>query len=656
MCREARRGTCVEHAEEVRPERAGAGEAQDPSTGCQADSSGGAGTCEQCEAPIGGTAYCSKCNEPDTYAPVDGVCEDIETQTDKKALCTVHTDGACTECGSTSFLYKGGCYQPGDGKPGQSLCVLAAGGVCTEAATGYFIPTGAASTEQSVVACNDEAGVAVGGTTYKGIANCQECAAPDVAPGARADTVATCTRCADPNYLKTVSGVTTCETECGEGYFKNDNGGSDSQTKVCVSCGDTNAGVPNCAKCTAPTTTGQKPACSECNSGFALSEDKTTCIQSPGAQCKAPGCKTCDNPAEDNEVCTVCNNGRYLAPTSQCVDDCGKLGSYYGAAGNKCKECTVANCAECSTNGSCQTCNTGFYLDNSECKACDSSCKSCSGATNADCIECSAGKVLKYGSDGTKGMCGDGCTTGTGSGACKTCGLTVEGTAYCSECSKSDEYPQNGVCAGAAGGRAITCTTPGTGVCTTCANGLLKMNGGCYETSRYPGKSVCMAVASNGNTCDSPAPGYKVDSSGNFVTCPEGCKACSDASTCTACADGYVLVGNACTTCHTSCLTCETDASTCTACASGYYKTTSGSGACTSCEADNGSVKGVKGCANCAAPTGSTGPVLCYLVGMVLLGPSPHVPVGMSALLFVSRISSPSCWVRHMVAERPSRQ
>ena len=506
-----------------------------------------------------------------------------------------------------------------------------------------------------MVACNDEAGVAVGSTTYKGVAGCQECAASDAAPGARADKVATCTRCADPNYLKTVSGVTTCETECGEGYFKNDNGGSDSQTKVCVSCGDTNAGVPNCAKCTAPTPTGQKPACSECNSGFALSEDKTTCIQSPGAQCKAPGCKTCDNPAEDNEVCTVCNNGRYLTPTSQCVDDCGKLGSYYGADDNKCKECTVVNCAECDADGSCQTCNTGFFPNNNECKPCDSSCKSCSGATKADCTECPAGKALKYGSDGAKGTCGEGCTTGTGQGACKTCGLTVEGTAYCSGCSKSDEYPQNGVCAPKTTRATDTCSdsTISGGVCTTCTDGYFRMNGGCYETSRYSGKSVCTAVASNGNTCQTAADGYKLNNNGNLITCPEGCKTCSSASACTTCADGYVLANNACSKCDASCLTCETNASTCKVCASGYYKVGDASGPCTSCESNSGSVTGVRGCASCAAPTGSTGPVLCYLVGVALLAPSPHISVGTSALLLVSQVSLAPCWVHHMVVECP---
>ncbi|ESU45111.1 Variant-specific surface protein, partial [Giardia duodenalis] len=88
---------------------------------------------------------------------------------------------------------------------------------------------------------------------------------------------------------------------------------------------------------------------------------------------------------------------------------------------------------------------------------------------------------------------------------------------------------------------------------------------------------------------------------------------------CTDCADGYVLVGNACSKCDASCLSCETGATKCKACASGYYKTASGSGACTSCEADSGGITGVKGCASCAAPSSKAGPVLCYLVGMALL-------------------------------------
>ncbi|ESU44730.1 Variant-specific surface protein, partial [Giardia duodenalis] len=557
--------------------------------------------------------------------------------------------------------------------------------VCTKAATGYFIPTGAVNTGQSVVACNDETGVTVGSNTYKGIANCQECAAPDAAPSARADKVATCTRCANPKYLKDSECVDSASA-CGTGYAAKED--SDSGNR-CIKCDDAaSGGIADCTQCTAITSPTRSGAplvtCSQCNgkkvrpdkkgcidacpdnssdnnnicecaSGYVPDAAGTGCTKDTTPQCTTPDCKACDNPAEDSEVCTACNENKYLTPTSQCVDDCGKLGNYYGADDHKCKECTVANCAECKTDGSCKTCTTGLYLDTKECKACDSSCKSCSGATASDCTACPTGKALKYGSDGAKGTCGEGCTTGTGQGACKTCGLTVEGTAYCSACSVDTEYSQNGVCTSRTI-RAATCSDASVsgGVCTTCANGLLKMNGGCYETSRYPGKSVCTEAASTGGTCQTAADGYYLNS-GNLVTCPEGCKTCSSASACTDCADGYVLVGTACTKCHTSCLTCETDATKCTECASGYYKAASGSGACTSCESNSGGITGVKDCVSCAAPSTSTGPVLCYLVGWHCwpLSSRPHAYVCTAAR--VTGIVSPLLGASH--GDRaPSRQ
>ncbi|ESU43134.1 Variant-specific surface protein, partial [Giardia duodenalis] len=725
VCREERDGARMGHAEEVRSVGATGTCTVGTETGKCADT--------HCDVQIGDSIYCSQCGKQGEV-PIDGTCTAVND--DSKAKCKqadgnelAGTEQVCGACKDGYFLHKGGCYKFG-GEVGKLICTdpstpdsSLTAGKCTACAPGYFKnPTTAGAAVPPCIACNDTAGFTDSTNTYKGVLNCEVCSPPATSAGARADSVAVCTKCqgtnylksdgtacgektstcasdntefakedaangnkcvscgeqtdgvegcntctydsgtkkvtctkCTSNYLKTVDGATTCVTDCGPGFFKNDKGGASTNLKVCspcaancltcadgtaekctsctagthflvvvadgagkcVSCGDTNAGVPNCAKCTAPTTTGQKPACSECNSGFALSEDKTTCTQDTTPQCTTPDCKACDNPAKDNEVCTACTENKYLTPTSQCVDTCSKLGNYYGAAGNKCKECTVANCAECSTDGSCKTCRTGFYLTANECKACDSSCKSCSGATNADCTECPSGKALKYGNDDTKGTCGEGCVVNTAqaSGNCKTCDLMVDGTKYCSVCAMDSEYPQNGVCAPKTT-RAATCNdgTIQNGVCNTCSAGYFKMNGGCYETSRYPGKSVCTAVASSGGTCQTAAPGYKVEN-GNLVTCPEGCSACTSSTACDTCADGYVKIGSAqtCTKCDASCLTCETSASTCKACANGYYKTASGS-TCASCESNSGSVKGVRGCASCAAPTGSTGPVLCYLV------------------------------------------
>ncbi|ESU40250.1 Variant-specific surface protein [Giardia duodenalis] len=665
VCREARDGACVGYAEETKAERAGAGEAersgerrgpQDPRTNCQADSSGGDGTCKVCGVHVSESEYCSQCNEDATYAPVNGQCADV-TQGSDKTLCPQSAAGKCTQCGGNSLLYLGGCYEASEGKPGYNLCTLASNGVCTEAAPGYFLNPLKASDKDSVVLCSNTTGFTDTDTSkiYTGVDGCATCTAPEPISDSSSTKAATCTRCQEQKYLKgneCVDGASAC----GEGYAAKEDPDNGNR---CIKCDDPTNGIADCAECTAITSLTRSGAplvtCSqcntnkkvqpdrkgcvdtcpdnssdnngvcECNSGYTPDETGAGCTQNTAPQCKTPDCKACTNPAKDNEACTACNESKYLTPTNQCVDQCSRLGNYYGATDNKCKECTAANCAECDANGSCQTCNTGFYLDTKECKACDSSCKSCSGATAEDCTECPAGKALKYGSDGAKGTCGEGCVVNTdqASGNCKTCGLTVEGTAYCSACNVATEYPQNGVCSSATARTAATCKTNSVsnGACTSCNNGFFLMEGGCYETSRYPGKSVCTQVASGGNTCDSPAPGYKVEN-GNLVTCPEGCSACTTSTACDACADGYVKIGSAqtCTKCAASCLTCETDATKCKECASGYYKTASGS-TCTSCESNSGDITGVKGCASCAAPSSNTGPVLCYLMENGAAGP-----------------------------------
>ncbi|ESU39922.1 Variant-specific surface protein, partial [Giardia duodenalis] len=103
-----------------------------------------------------------------------------------------------------------------------------------------------------------------------------------------------------------------------------------------------------------------------------------------------------------------------------------------------------------------------------------------------------------------------------------------------------------------------------------------------------------------------------------------------------------------CTKCHESCATCNGAAETCTACVSGYYL--SGS-TCTSCEADNGNFKGVSGCLSCAAPSTSTGAVLCYLMKDSTAGDSgPNLSSGaiagisVAAVVVVGGLVGFLCW------------
>ena len=106
------------------------------------------------------------------------------------------------------------------------------------------------------------------------MANCEQCTTP-----AQGKTKPTCTKCASSNYLKTVDGATTCVATdaCTNDFFpKEDN----TNGNKCLPCGDETGGVPNCAKCTAPSQEGQKPTCSERSSGYKLEGE--TCVSTGG--------------------------------------------------------------------------------------------------------------------------------------------------------------------------------------------------------------------------------------------------------------------------------------------------------------------------------------------------------------------------------------
>ena len=603
---------------------------------------------------IGNTEIYTQCQTG--KVPIDGQCQENASVTEK---CTdtdgsSATDQTCKKCKGQTFMYKGGCYSK-DTKPGNEMCGEAANGKCTQAADtqNYFVPlANTDDTYDSVVSCSEETPIDLANNKqYIGVAGCATCSAPQEAGESNTPKVATCTKCAT-GFLHTPSGgLSSCEETCPEGYFGHT--ATAESKKTCKSCSDgaqgvvpAVTGIHHCTRCTYAEDDGNALTCDECESDQKPSEDKTKCNPCTDANClfcdeggacqkcgsgfildgqncvksdcKTESCKACTNPKTANETCTECISTHHLTPTSQCVQYCQTLGNYYAGtnADNKkaCKECAVANCKTCGDQGQCQTCNNGFYKNGDACSPCHESCKTCSAGTASDCTECPTGKALRYGEGGTKGTCGAGCATGTGAGACKTCGLTIDGASYCSECDTQNEHPQNGVCA-ATNRRTMTCNNLGSGVCNTCANGLLRMNGGCYETTKFPGKSVCEGANADADTCKTPTPGYKVEA-GKLVTCSKGCDTCSDATICTKCGDGYTKIGSSqtCTKCDASCETCNEAATTCKACATGYYKTTSGEGACTSCENDSNGVTGVKGCLNCAPPSSSTGSVLCYLM------------------------------------------
>ena len=116
--------------------------------------------------------------------------------------------------------------------------------------------------------------------------------------------------------------------------------------------------------------------------------------------------------------CHSCiDNFKYDMTSGTCSTEC-PLGKYYEKGSKSCLDChssctscngpTQFECLACSTNSSIHgvdSCNVPYCMDNEywvqnteECKHCDPSCKSCTSGSSADCTSCRNGQILSDGS------------------------------------------------------------------------------------------------------------------------------------------------------------------------------------------------------------------------------------------------------------------
>ena len=87
-----------------------------------------------------------------------------------------------------------------------------------------------------------------------------------------------------------------------------------------------------------------------------------------------------------------------------------------------------------------------------------------------------------------------------------------------------------------------------------------------------------------------------------------------------------------CPACPAGCSKCSgsSGSQTCSECLAGYYKSGTKCFKCTADSNESGSaIKGVPNCVSCAAPTGSPGPVTCYVTQTPAVNPAdPSVNKG----------------------------
>uniref|UniRef100_A0A336LJV0 furin n=1 Tax=Culicoides sonorensis TaxID=179676 RepID=A0A336LJV0_CULSO len=389
--------------------------------------------------------------------------------------------------------------------------------------------------------------------------SCETCA------GAGQDSCLTCA----PAHLYVVD-LAVCLQICPDGYFENyDN-------KTCIPC------ESNCASCQ------DKPDyCLSCEHHLVMYNHRcySSCPQGTYetedyncGECHST-CATCNGSSESQ--CILCKPNLF-AFNGKCINKCPD--GFYGDKKRKecrqciigCDTCDTTGCLNCSQNwikgkkGRCilrtsNNCDESEYYDNGQCHSCHSTCETCTGPTEADCLTCSSDLLLQ--------------------------------TNKCVNVCDEGYFIENKICTKCL----HTCTQCVTRTnCTACVKGLQLQNGECRGTCAdgyYSDRGVCSRCYLSCQTCSGPRRDQCVQCPLNWQIangechpeCPEGfykskygcqkchhyCKACDGAGplSCTACPTHFMLDGGlcmeclgqqyydkpsqSCKSCHESCRSCS---------------------------------------------------------------------------------------------------
>ncbi|CAO1381843.1 unnamed protein product [Diamesa hyperborea] len=374
-----------------------------------------------------------------------------------------------------------------------------------------------------------------GGVCWPCHESCETCA------GAGQDSCLTCA----PAHLY-VTDLAVCLQTCPDGYYENyDN-------KTCVPC------EANCASCQ-----DRPDYCTSCDHHLVMHEHKcyAACPKNTYetedfncANCHS-SCASCNGSSESQ--CILCRSNRF-SYEGKCLNTCPD-GFFSDKKRKECMQCPVG-CATCSgdtcltcktdwmknkkdkcvTNGS-SNCDESEYFDNGRCHPCHSTCETCTGPTENDCLSCAPNLLLQ------NNKCVNTCDKGyfMEAGACTLCLHT------CNQCVSRMN-------------------------CTECVKGLQLQSGECRATCAdgyYSDRGSCVKCYLSCDTCSGPRrdqcvkcpPSWKLAAGECHPECPEGffktdfgcqkchhyCKTCNAPGplACTACPSHFMLDGGLCTEC-----------------------------------------------------------------------------------------------------------
>uniref|UniRef100_A0AAV2MQ29 VWFC domain-containing protein n=1 Tax=Knipowitschia caucasica TaxID=637954 RepID=A0AAV2MQ29_KNICA len=396
-----------------------------------------------------------------------------------------------------------------------------------------------------------------------------------------------CESCSDPSAVLHLG---RCLPHCPPAFYQDKH-----QCKACA---------PSCLSCSGPS------QCDSCGpQGALLSPDGAQCVsvcpsgsfQLDHTHCREchSSCSECVGPSETE--CVSCVHLSSLLKHGQCVSDCGP--GYYSQDSN-CYACD-SSCESCFPDKPlCSSCPPGTALhygkcisecppqhfkdSHNRCRGCHNSCRSCWGPSVSQCSDCPSGLFLH------QGQCVDTCGEGMypQEQACLNCHPSCRYcvgplASDCVMCLKPEQVlvpqyssSQHGVCAPKC--PKYSYTDPQR-VCRDCDSSCLQCTG--------PSPDSCISCPSLSSLlrgrCVPQCPEGSYSNDGLCIDCNPSCRSCSGSSQadCTSCGSGASLTNGFCRS----------------SCGEGHYYNPTTS-TCTKCSAD---------CQRCTADLRAAGGSVC---------------------------------------------
>ncbi|ELP89845.1 hypothetical protein EIN_270800 [Entamoeba invadens IP1] len=255
------------------------------------------------------------------------------------------------------------------------------------------------------------------------------------------------------------------------------------------------------------------------------------------------------------------------------------ISGYYPDNEGKCQKGTIRHCSNYINKNLCVRCLEGMKVVGTQCvkingclisyaKTCEK-CEPGMSLNNSECQPCASDKCIECKNPSICSKCLKGYTITT-NGGCKKC-----------------EEIQN----------CISCANDKEEWCTSCSDNYRLVDNQCHQ--KIEG---CYRYNDNPKACDICSNGYTLNN-GTCIKCTSGCYSCdSNGQNCLSCFYGYTLNGTTCIKCTDHCGECLNDLSKCFYCSMGYYLSNN---SCVDCEET--------GCPNLDTDTCNKCSSICFL-------------------------------------------